>query len=303
MAFTAEPLSYNWKIREVIDEVRAITKEEDEQISADDNIRAHLDWAIHNMLGQIPSLLDSYIVDIPFVVDDDAATLVGTITRPVSMTTRRPHDIKASADPLTAPALIGATGRYDSHYEHPANCAIMRWFDVWNELTGTCRRSSDFSQLMGHCLNNNAQLARTVAWFAKGRRLWISFREGMVYNNANVIVHGMGYRTPLKLVQYAVSTAPTGVEGDDPDTEMDETLRYIPVQNDWERIDLEDLFVPLAINLASVKVWSQVGKIPKEQEDQAITQAYGSFYEQTESALLQREQARKGTLYTDRSHL
>lgn len=306
MALTATPLSENWMIKECIDEVRSITKEEDEQIASDDNIRGHLDWAIHNMIGQIPSLKWDYIVDVPFVVDDEADPFVSTVVRPTSRKTRRPHLIKCSPDPQTAPTLDAGTGLYDYHYTRPTNFAILSWWNVWNELTGTCRETSDYSQLMGHALGNNPQLARTVAWYAKGRNLWISSREGMVEGSGvsatNVVIHGMGIRTPLRLIRYDISTAPTGVPEDYTPSEMDETFRYIPIQNDWEKIDLSDLFVPLAINLACVKVWSQVTKMPREQEDQAIAQAYAGFYEQTEAALIQREQQRKGGMYTDRSH-
>lgn len=302
MALTATPLSYNWTIKEVIDEIRSLTKEEDEQVSSDDNIRAHAQWAIHNMFKMSPAIRSEYLVDVPFVVDTTASPMVSTLVRPTTSATALP--IKVISAPQTStptvPTPDGTTGIYDFHYEHPTNFIIQGWKDVWNELTGTCRRTSDFSQLMGHCLNGNTQLARTVAWWNDGRQLWVSVREGMVKGSANVIVHGIGWRTPIKLIELAVSTVPTSAPEDHTESELDETVRYIPKVNDWDLIDCPDDYVPMVINLAAIKVWGQVGKLSKEQESVQLEQAYGQFFESTEAALAQRDSYRRQQQYQDR---
>lgn len=305
MAQTATPLSVNWMVKDVIDLVRAITKEEDEQISSDDNIRAHLDWAIQNMYKVVADFKYSYIQDIPFVVSDAATPMVSTIVRPVSAVTSQHFLVKMHPTAATPPALVGQTGRYDYHYERPANFIILGWWDVWNELTGTVRRTSDFTQLMGHNRNSNTQLARTAAWTSAGRNLWVSVREGMVdAAGANVVIHGVGWRTPIRLIRYTASNpvVPTAAPSDIVATAMSEVNRYIPIVNDWEAIDCADDHVPLAVNLASIKVYAQVGKISKEQESAQLEQAYGQFYESTELHLAQRENYRKDTQYKDRGH-
>lgn len=304
MAISASPLSYNWTIKEVLDEVRAITKEEDEQVVSDDNIRAHAQWAVHNMIKIFPAIKNEYLVDVPFVVSTAATPQVSTLVRPTTSATATP--IKVTMCPSGSTITLGANGLYNFHYEHPTNFIILGWKDLWNELTGTCRASSDYSQLMGHCLNNNTQLARTVAYHTAGRQLWVSVREGMVKGTGgsatNVIIHGIGWRTPLKLVELAVSAVPTYAAEDHTESALDETKRYIPQVNDWDLIDAPDDYVPMVINLASIKVWSQVGKISKEQETAQLEQAYGQFFESTEMQLAQRDVYRKDTQYKDRGH-
>lgn len=305
MAQTATPLSANWMVKDVIDLVRAITKEEDEQITSDDNIRAHLDWAIQNMFKVIPDFKYGYLIDIPFVVDDGASPMVSTIVRPESAVTARPIQVRMHPTAGENPVLQ-LSGLYDYHYERPANFIILGWWDVWNELSGTCRRTSDHTQLMGHSKGANTLLARTVAWHNAGRHLWISAREGMVDQAGNdIIIHGVGWRTPIRLIRYNISNpvVPTPAPEDLAETPMNELARYIPVVNDWEAIDCTDDHVPLAVNLASIKVWSQVGKISKEQESAAIEQAYGQFYESTELHLAQRENFRKDSQWKDRGHM
>jgi hypothetical protein len=169
---------------------------------------------------------------------------------------------------------------------------------------------------MGHALNNNTQLARTSAYYDEGSALWISVREGMASFRENPdfptdVVHiGVGYRTPLMLIRYNAVTTLTGLQ-DDPDTPngdrnlrtpTDESIRYIPVANDWEKIDCRDDFVPAAIQVASIKVAAQVGKIGKEQEENQLLNTYGQFFDQSESQLMQRELMRKDTQYKDRGH-
>lgn len=302
MAHTATPLSENWTVKEVIDEVRSVTKEEDEQIATDDNVRAHLQWASHIMFKTFPAMRHEYLVDIPFVVDNTTDPMVSTLFRPVNSVTARPAKIIPSSASGTPPTLL-PSGLYDSHYERPTNFVILGWWDVWNELTGTCRRTSDYTNLMGHSLNNNTQLARSVGWYDAGRQLWVSVREGMMMvGGTDVIIHGVGWRTPLKLINLVASTAPTGNADFAGAGTKDESVRYIPVVNDWENIDLPDDYVPIAINLAAIKVWSAVGKISKENEEAAIQTQLSSFLESTEQQMAQREVYRKDTQYKDRGH-
>jgi hypothetical protein len=305
MSAIAEPLSYNYTIKEVVDEVRSITKEEDEQISSDDNIKAHLQWAIHNMIKIVPMIKDEYLYDIPFVEDYDAyvadpAAGVSTITRPATSLNARVIKILQCPEGGT---ITETNGLYNFHYEHPENFIILGWKEVWNELTGTARKSSDYSQLQGHARNNNTQLARTVAWTMAGRNLWVSVREGMIGPSGDdVIIHGIGWRTPLKLVELAASLVPTGAPTDHASSDEDETKRLVPEINDWDKIDCPDDYVPLAINLASIKVWSQVGKMSKEQETAALERAYGQHFESSEMQLAGRQQYEKAHQYRDRAH-
>lgn len=302
-AITAEPLSYNHMIKEVVDEVRSITKEEDEQIASDDNIKAHLQWAVHNMQKIVPMIKDEYIMDIPFVVDYEN-DWTSTLVRPTTSKQAQVVKIKSSPDSSTAPALDATSGLYDFHYQHPTNFIILGWKDLYNALTGTCRRTSDFSQLQGHARNYNTQLARTVAWHAFGRNLYVSVREGMIDEDgaSNVVVTGVGWRTPIKLIETVAAVTPTGVDVDHPSSDEDETKRQKILVNDWDPIDCPDDYVPLAVNLASIKVWSQVGKLSKEQETAALERAYGQHFESSEMQLANREVYRKDTQWKDRGH-
>lgn len=301
MPQTATPLSYNYAIKEAIDECRAITKEEDEQVVSDDNIRAHLQFATHNLQKLFRVVRYQYQVDIPFVVDDTADPLVSTLVRPTTSRTARP--VKILQAPVGAtPTLNQATGLYDFHYQHPTNFTILEWLDCWNELTGSCRRTQDFTNLMGHCLNANTHLARTVGFFnwEISNVLYVSVREGMIQNGQNVIVHGIGIRTPIKLIELTVSATPTYASTNHTSSTEDETKRYVPEVNDWDKIDCPDDYVPLIINMAAVKIWSQVGKISKEAEAAQLEQLYGQYFDTSEMRLMEKETTRKDTQYRDR---
>jgi hypothetical protein len=298
---TAEPLSYLWTVKGAVDHVRAICSEWDDQIVTDDNIRGYLQNAIMHLHKLYPIVRNEYVVSIPFTTDGEQIPGVSTSTVPrASLQYRFPFKIKfaAAITQLLTPSL--ELGMYNAHALWPTNYRVLGWVDMYNTDTGSCRRTSDYSQLMGMCLGNNTQISRTVAWFAFGRNLWISVREKM---SAETIVVGLAVRTVIPILRLLPTSVPTGIPSDDPGTPLDETVRHIPADNEWERLDIPDDYFSLVSNMAAIKVWGQVGKSPQESVEASVNSQLASLDQNLEMSNKQREQFIKATQWQDRGHL
>lgn len=297
----ATPLSYLWTVKGAIDHIRAITSEWDDQIVTDDNIKGYLQNAIMHLHKLYPIVRNEYLVEIPFTTDGEKipGTSISTIP-PADAVFRYPYKIKFvdNIQQLVTPVL--ELGKYNGHAIWPTNYRVLGWQELYNTATGSCRRTSDYSQLMGACLGNNTQITRTVMWYAFGRNLWVSVREKMP---TDTIVVGLAIRTVIPIIELVPTTVPTGVPNDDTETQLNEQMRHIPTDNDWLMLDIPDDYFPLVSNMAAIKVWGQVGKQPQEGVEASVNSQLAALDQNLEMGNKQREQFIKATQWQERGHL
>lgn len=305
MPLKATPMSRLWRKKEGVDFVRSVVTEYDDQNTTDDMIAAAIQAQAMWLYKLHPPFRDFYIIPIPFTVEEeltaDPADVTPTIA-PAALTYRFPYLIThAEGPPVQLVTPKYPTGKYTHHFQTPENFGIVEWKDVFNTDTGSCRRTSDYSQLMGACLGNNTQITRTVMWYNFGPNLWLSMREGL---NPNTVVIGMAVRTMIPLIRLERSAdVPTGLETDLPDSNFDERIRYIPVQNDWEYLDIPDHYAPLVFNMASIKIWGMVAKRPQDELETRVNAELAQLDPSVEMAWRQRQEFIKQTQYTDKGHL
>lgn len=296
----AEPLSYLWTIKEAIDHIRATTAEYDDQRVTDDNIKSYLQNALMSLHKLYPAFRYEYIIQIPFAVDHADPFGTASTVPSAAATNRMPYKIIHGAVADGQPTIT--TGIADFHYEAPVNFEVLGWANLWNSTTGTTRRTSDYAQLMGICLGNNIQLTKTVAWYTYGRNLWLSVRERMPDATR---VFGLAIRTVIPLIELEKVTGdvPTGIADNYVDSDNDERYRYAPVQNDWAKLDCPDDYTTLVFNMASVKVWGQVGKTPQESVETQINSQLAQLTMAMERGQQASEQDIKANQWKDVGHL
>jgi hypothetical protein len=211
------------------------------------------------------------------------------------------HVPEGAVNPLPAETSLGS-GIYDYHYEHPENFEVIGWRDMWNNFSGSCRRTSDYSQLMGISLGNNTQLSRVVAWYNEGRQLYLVVRENVP---TDTIITGQAIRTVIPLIKLNKVTGdvPTGIVSDVVATVKDERYRYAPDQDLWAKIDLPDDYFGLAAKATMIKLWGIVGKNPTEQMQASVDAQVAQLTQTMDSAYLNHQNTVKDTQWKDRGHL
>lgn len=310
MAINAIPLSRLWRKKQAVDYVRSVVTEYDDQNATDDMIAASIQAQAMFLFKLHPAYRLNYIIPIPLTLDGiltaNPADSVSTV-KPADINYWMPYKITMGAN--TPQQLVTPrypVGHYSHHFETPNNFGIVDWMDLFNTDTGSCRKSSDFSQLMGACMGNSTNITRTVMWYNFGPDLWVSMREGL---NPNTIIVPMAVRTMIPLIRLEASAGvPTGIEDDIPTNnpalpDFDERIRYIPVQNDWEYIDIPDQYGPLVFNMAAIKVWGMVEKRAKEDVETSVNAQLAQLDPSVEMAWRQRQEYEKRNQYTDKGHL
>lgn len=304
MPLTATPLSQIWTKKGAVDHVRAIVSELDDQTVTDDNIAAHIQAAAFQLYKLYPPFRDFYIFPIPFTMEETLSadpSLMTNLLPPAGSNYRFPYRITQGVGaPLAFATPQYPTGMYSHHYQKPENFHVLEWKALFNTRTGSCRETSDYTQLMGDAMGNNTQIAKTVMWYAFGPDLWVVVREGMP---SDCICVGLAVRSMIPLLRYVKTDTPTGLQTDNPATTMDERSRYIFEDNDWEFLDVPDQYAPLVFNLASIKAWGQVGKTPQEGVEAQVNTQLAQLDPTLEMADFQRRRARKDDLWKDRGHL
>jgi hypothetical protein len=328
----ATPLSYLHTVKSMVDYVKAIVGEYDEQILSDDMVKAIIQDKIMELYNLYPAIRDFYAQPIPFVVDHTATPMVSTVP-PASAIYYQPYKvmptplgheyppqmINPSAMPgssatsipiagggtIALPSVSGVpmSGMYDYHYAHPENFAVIGWKDIQNNVTGTCRRTSDFAMLQGIGLGNNVLLSRTVSWFNMGVNLWLVVREGMP---STTIITGIALRTviPLVLLSKVSGDVPTGILTDQTSSPtMDERYRYAPIANEWDKLDCPDSYCPLVAQMTAIRCWGIIGKTPVENVEASVNSQLAQLTASMESANKQMEQYVKENQWKNVGHM